>query len=61
MIIVFFFFNIPATASWFLSISANQKVAQFVSLQMSIILQRVAEGLLLFSPGQWWQESYGVM
>lgn len=54
MIIVFSFFsNIPSIESGFLSISAYQKVAQLVSSQMSLILQRLAEGLLSFSPGQW--------
>lgn len=54
MIIGFSFSNTPITESRTVSVLPIwKKVVQFVFLQASAILQRLAEGLLSFSAGQW--------
>lgn len=53
--IIVFFSNIAVTESRMLSILPIwKKVVQLVSLQTSVILQRLAEGLLSFSAGREW-------
>lgn len=53
---------IPVAESWMLSFpSLWRKAVQLVSLQTSVILQRLAAGLLSFCAGRWPQEGYVVL